>query len=82
LQDVGNKQVAPTVANGCTNGCTNLPEDSNKTPLELDNATHSKCLELLASTPELLDLIDAWPELPEPVRAGVLAMVQAAKGAE
>ena len=29
---------------------------------------------------ELLEVIDAWPELPEGVRAGIVAMVEAAKG--
>jgi hypothetical protein len=29
-------------------------------------------------TPELVGLIDAWDSLPEPVRRGVLAMVEAA----
>ena len=28
--------------------------------------------------PELADIIDAWPDLPEPVKAGILAMVKAA----
>jgi len=30
--------------------------------------------------PELAGLIDAWATLPEPVRRGILAMVEAAKG--
>jgi len=30
--------------------------------------------------PELAGLIDAWSSLPEPVRRGILAMVEAAKG--
>jgi hypothetical protein len=30
--------------------------------------------------PELAGLIDAWASLPEPVRRGILAMVEAAKG--
>lgn len=32
--------------------------------------------------PELADLIDAWASLSEPVRRGILAMVDAAKGVE
>jgi len=32
------------------------------------------------SDPALADLIDAWADLPEPVRRGILAMVEAAKG--
>lgn len=30
--------------------------------------------------PDLAMLLDAWPTLPEPVKAGILAMVKAAKG--
>lgn len=31
-------------------------------------------------TPEMAGLIAAWASLPEPVRRGILAMVEAAKG--
>ena len=30
--------------------------------------------------PELAEIADAWPGLPEPVKAGILAMVRAAQG--
>lgn len=30
--------------------------------------------------PELATLISAWPSLPEPIRAGILALVRAAGG--
>ena len=36
---------------------------------------HKRILE----DPELARLIDTWPDLPEPVKAGILAMVQAAR---
>jgi len=75
---VDTKQVTPTAANGCTNGCTNSPENGNGATLELADATNSKCLELLAANPELRGVIDAWAELPDAVRAGVLAMIRAA----
>jgi len=32
--------------------------------------------------PDLAAVIDAWPNLPEPIRAGILAMVKAASGRE
>ena len=34
----------------------------------------------LPSDPELARLIDAWPTLPEALRTGILAMVDAVKG--
>ncbi|MCP4712794.1 MAG: hypothetical protein GY869_29555 [Planctomycetes bacterium] len=33
---------------------------------------------LLQKYPDLAGLIEAWPNLPEPVKAGILAMVDAA----
>jgi len=32
----------------------------------------------VATPPDLAAVIDAWPALPEPIRAGILAMVRAA----
>ncbi len=29
--------------------------------------------------PELVSVIEAWPDLPEPIKAGILAMVRASK---
>lgn len=34
------------------------------------------------SDPELAAVVDAWPTLAEPIRAGILAMVRAAGGAK
>jgi hypothetical protein len=34
----------------------------------------------LRLTPELAKIIDAWPSLPPVAKAGVLAMIEAAKG--
>ena len=31
-------------------------------------------------TPDLAEIIDAWPTLPEPIRAGILAMIRSASG--
>jgi hypothetical protein len=33
-----------------------------------------------ARAPQLSEIVAGWPTLPEPVRAGILAMVRAAKG--
>jgi hypothetical protein len=35
---------------------------------------------ILPDDPELLSIIEAWPTLPEPVRIGIRAMVEASKG--
>jgi hypothetical protein len=32
------------------------------------------------TTPDLAEIIDAWPTLPEPIRAGILAMIRSASG--
>jgi hypothetical protein len=46
----------------------------------------ANCCPYLAPQPalcsaELADVIAAWPTLPEPIKAGILAMVKAATGA-
>jgi hypothetical protein len=33
-------------------------------------------------TPELTKIIDAWPSLPPVAKAGILAMIEAAKGTQ
>jgi hypothetical protein len=37
---------------------------------------HNLC-QTLAENPDLAALVDAWPTLPEPIKAGILAMVKA-----
>ena len=49
-----------------------------KTP---DSACHwlcQICAKIGPIAPDLADLLTAWPTLPEPVKAGILAMVKAA----
>jgi hypothetical protein len=33
-----------------------------------------------ADAADLTEIIDAWPSLPEPIRAGILAMIRSASG--
>ncbi|MGD1001192.1 MAG: hypothetical protein ABSA67_10905 [Candidatus Brocadiia bacterium] len=41
----------------------------------------ASCLAFLSEkSPDLADVVRAWPKLPEPLRAGILAMVRATKG--
>ena len=44
--------------------------------------TFSRGLSHVHLTPELAEIIDAWPSLPSVAKAGVLAMIEAAKGAQ
>jgi hypothetical protein len=32
------------------------------------------------SSPDLAEVLDAWDDLPEPIRAGILAMIRSASG--
>ncbi len=45
-----------------------------------DCACHSLCQTLAENAPDLAALVTAWPNLPEPITAGILAMVKAAQG--
>jgi hypothetical protein len=50
-----------------------------------DNSTNpapggAKSGALAAFDPDLAALVETWPRLPEPIRAGILAMVRAAGG--
>jgi hypothetical protein len=54
---------------------------AENTPADL-GAFLGALAELLADAPELTSLLAAWPALPEPVKAGIAAMVKAASGTE
>ena len=46
-------------------------------------ATEGECLGVLlgalrAESPDLASVVEAWPKLPEAIRAGILAMIDAA----
>ena len=44
-------------------------------------ACQNLCQTLAETDPELAAVVDAWPDLSEPVKAGVLAMIRAATDA-
>ena len=72
---VDSKQVTPTDANGCTNGCTNSAENVHESPPELDGAQQPSWSKLLATNSELVTIVEAWAELPDAVRVGIVAIV-------
>jgi hypothetical protein len=42
--------------------------------------TDSPCHTFATFPPDLAAIVDAWPALPEAIRAGIVAMVKAASG--
>jgi hypothetical protein len=52
---------------------------SKRPPISTQNASHS-CQPYVTDVPDLAAVVDAWPELPEAIRAGIVAMVKAASG--
>jgi hypothetical protein len=63
-------------------GIRTLGEISGKTALSVHGVAQSGALDPKNGPidPALASLIDAWPTLPEPIRAGILAMIRAAGG--
>ena len=57
----GTTTDAPPEGGRCTPGCTNSPETGPDTAEMPD---------------DLAVVVAAWPDLPEPIRAGILAMVK------
>ena len=61
------------------------PVNPGKTRVAADTGADAGAVETKPAqfSPDLQDIIDAWPALPEAIRAGILAMVKAASdGAE
>ena len=58
-----------------------LPEiENSRTDNDLDESASGRAADMYARVAEnaaLRAVVDAWPELPEAVRAGILAMVRA-----
>jgi hypothetical protein len=56
------------------NGAVNTGDSANS------ETVLASCLAFLAEkSPDLAAVITAWPKLPEPLKAGILAMVKAVK---
>jgi hypothetical protein len=60
-----------------SNNSQKLREKRESTSTQAQKAAHFSA-EQPAGDPDLAALVDAWPSLPEAIRAGILAMVQAA----
>jgi integrase len=58
------------------------PENTAKTPHSETGGAESGApsIAILSIAPELAAILDAWPHLSEPIKAGILAMVRAAGG--
>jgi hypothetical protein len=57
------------------------PSDTGTYGVSAGGACHNPCqnrAEIAPQAPDLADLISDWPTLPEPIKAGILAMVKAA----
>ena len=69
-------QVGHTEGVKPESSCTTRTDPGQKRthPGQFRNTT---CAQLTPLPDELETLVDAWPRLPEPVRAGILAMVKA-----
>jgi hypothetical protein len=57
-----------------------LSPDNSTNPAPGGAKSGALTIENLAIDPSLAALIDAWPTLPDAIRAGILAMVRAAGG--
>jgi hypothetical protein len=69
--------------NGSGEGGIRTPtEILEKIPIPAEGGAKSGALAIQTGSidPALATLIEAWPKLPEPIRAGILAMVRAAGG--
>lgn len=64
-------------------GLEHSPQTSEKTADSQPGGAESgaPAARTVVSDPELATLVDAWADLPDPVRRGILAMIEAAKGA-
>ena len=66
------KPLPPVVSGEHTGSCKHSNASTSSSP--------SSCAQEPSKTdPDLAKLIDAWPTLPEPVKAGIRAMVDAAR---
>ena len=74
---IADQPLTSSDASACTNACTSFAESAHEAQPKLAELASSKCLELLAADPELLAVVQAWPELSDAVRAGVVALVRA-----
>jgi hypothetical protein len=68
------QEVTTTPESVCTSVCTNASKSANEAPSagSTDGAIDD----------DLTTLVNAWPTLTNPVRAGIVAMVRAATAAE
>lgn len=63
-------------------GIEHPQEMAGKAPVSTQGGAESGALNAQTPSlpPDLAGVVDAWPSLPPAIRAGILAMIQAAKG--
>jgi len=78
--DTGSKsltgqQVTSSDLPACTTACTRFPKTGHESNPGGVSKADSKRLEAMAADGELRAVVDAWADLPETLRAGIVAMV-------
>ena len=72
------KALTATPSPACTAACTSEAENANANPLDGDRATAA---DDIPADLDLAAIVAAWPSLPGAIRAGIVAMVNAAANA-
>jgi hypothetical protein len=70
-------QLDRVLASGANAENSQPPCDNNTCGDTTDSACRALCRNRVEIDPALAALVTAWPKLPEPIRAGIAAMVKA-----
>jgi hypothetical protein len=81
MRPTGLEPVTCGLEDRCPPGASSETAKTSESKADcLGRALGALVAELAPSAPDLADLITAWPTLPEPLKAGIAAMVKAASG--
>jgi hypothetical protein len=76
---MGRVGIEPTTHGFSVHCSTNTTADSTETSNPVQNHLSPDLSLNVTNHPQLADLIRAWPDLPEALRAGIIAIVKSAK---